>query len=249
MRPWLLVSRPRPDAALRLVCLPHAGGSATAFRGWPPQLPAIEVVCVELPGRGRRVTEPPCTSIEAVIQPLADAMSPLVATPFAIFGHSMGALLGFELARELRRRGCPAPTRLIVAGRPAPHLPHDTTHAALRAAASDDELVAQLRRLGGTPALMLDDPDVAAYILKIVRADLALVASVRHADEPPLDCPISALGGIADDHAHAAQLDAWAMHGRGFDRAELPGGHFFMQTAPAAFFAVLAQRLADRPAT
>lgn len=171
---------------------------------------------------------------------LVDALAGQLAPPFAIFGHSLGALVGFAVARELRRRGLPSPVHLFVSARRAPQIPD----AALLHKLPDPEFTAWLRRLGGIPEAVFQEPELLAYFFPILRADLA-VNGCRVAAEPPLDCPITAMRGADDDRVTAEQLDAWQAQTRGaFDREVFPGGHFFLQTERTAVLGSLANRLA-----
>jgi medium-chain acyl-[acyl-carrier-protein] hydrolase len=239
--PWIVRPRRRPDAALRLLCFPYAGGGATAFRTWPDELPAgVELLAIEPPGRETRAKEPLVHQLASYVTQLADAIGPQLDAPFAIFGHSLGALVGFAFARELRRRGLPAPVQLFMSGRRAPQIEDVQGIHAL----PDPEFTAWLRRLGGIPDAVFQEPELLAYFFPILRADLEVNAATIAAGEP-LDCPITAMRGVADDRVTAEQLDGWQAQTRAaFDREVFPGGHFFIQTARPAVLGSLAQRLA-----
>jgi medium-chain acyl-[acyl-carrier-protein] hydrolase len=225
---WIAFVRPNPAARLRLFCLPHAGGGAVLYRAWPDAMPPeVEVCPVQLPGRGTRLRERPLESMGPLVQELARALRPLLDRPFAVFGHSMGALVGFEWARELRRQGAPLPCHLFMAGRRAPQLadPEPRVHDAPESA-----LVDHVRRLGATPREVLEDPDLMRLLLPALRADLAVCETYAYEDEPPLSCPISALLGREDGHAPPADAEAWRAQTAGPFRMEtFPGGHFFVQ--------------------
>jgi medium-chain acyl-[acyl-carrier-protein] hydrolase len=240
--PWLPFARPNPDARLRLFCFPFAGGGATAFRPWAHELsPTIEVCPVQPPGRESRFREPAFASMTALVMALADALRTHFERPFAFYGYSMGAIVAFELARELRRRGTGLPTRLIVSGRGAPHLP--SRHVQMHAL-SDDEFRAELRRLRGTPAAVLDNDELMQMVLPTLRADFTAHETYVLADGPPLDCPILAIGGADDDLAPPADLDAWREHTTArFETHILPGDHFFLQTHRPALLQLLARYL------
>ena len=241
--PWIVRPRPNPGAALRLLCLPYAGGGAAAFRTWPDDLPAgVELLAIEPPGRGTRFKEPPFHRLSPLVAALTDAIAPHVQAPFAIYGHSLGALIGFCLARELRRRSHPGPLHLFVSGRRAPHLPEPrpVSHR------PEPEFRAALRRLGGIPDAVFDEPELMNVFLPILRADFAVSETEQIPDEAPLACPITALGGVSDEKATLAELDAWHIHtSAGFDRETFPGGHFFVQSERAAFLGLLARRLSQ----
>ena len=202
---------------------------ASSFRGWSDALssPMVEVVPVQLPGRETRWAEKPIPRVRPLIELAARDLLPWLEPPFALLGHSMGALLAFELARELRRRGAPQPRHLFVAARAAPH-----THRPLRPTYSlgDVAFVEELRRLNGTPPEVLANPELLDIMLPMVRADFELCETYAYAPEPPLACPISAYGGSDDDHVTPHMIDAWRLQTTGrFSSRIFPGGHFFFR--------------------
>ncbi|MGE3272883.1 MAG: thioesterase II family protein, partial [Chloroflexota bacterium] len=170
---WIRCPRPSEQASLRLFCLPFGGGGAQTYREWPAALgPDIEVWHAQLPGREARHREPPLTSLPPLVQPLAAAMLPYLDRPYAIFGHSMGALIAFELARLFRRLGAPAPTYLFVSARRAPHLPdwRPPLHTL-----PDADLVDHLnQRYNGLPRAVLESADLLRMFTPLIRADLTL---------------------------------------------------------------------------
>jgi medium-chain acyl-[acyl-carrier-protein] hydrolase len=200
----------------------------------------VEVCAIRLPGRDQRMREPPFARITPLVGALADALAPELARPYALYGHSMGARVAFELAREQRRRGGAEPALLAVSGRPAPHCPErDPMHAL-----STEQLVARLRRLGGTPEAVLREPELMALFLPILRADLGVNEAEPHRTEPPLGCPIVAFGGTDDERCRRDELDAWRDHTRADFASELfPGGHFFVHTAGRELLAALSRAL------
>jgi len=238
---WVGYPVPRPAAAVRLFCLPYAGGGASAFQDWPAGLPGVvEVAAVHLPGREGRFAEPPIDRMGVLVEVLADALPPHLDRPFAFFGHSMGARVGFELARELRRRGARGPVRLFVSGCRAPQLPPDPPTFDL----PDDQLVARLRELGGTPPEVFAQPELVELLLPTVRADLTAVETVRFSPGPPLDCPIRAFGGSHDPEATPEETAAWEAQTRaGFTLQVLPGDHFFLHDQRDALLTTVAADL------
>jgi len=240
--PWISRPRPNPAAALRLLCFPYAGGGASVFRTWPAGLPAdVELLAVAMPGRDARAKEPPFDRLAPALAALTDGVAPVLGAPFAIYGHSLGAMLGFQLARELRRRQLPGPLHLFVSGRRAPQLPENwpTQHM------SDPEFLAMLRRLGGIPDAVFQEAELMAYFLPIFRADFALSETTPCVQEPPLACPITALGGVSDERAPLDELDAWqAQTTAAFEREVFPGGHFFLQSDRDLLLGSLSRRLA-----
>jgi medium-chain acyl-[acyl-carrier-protein] hydrolase len=238
---WLSRPRPDPSARLRLFCFPYAGGGDAIFRLWWQSLPDdVEVCAVRLPGRDARRATPPFSRLTPLVHALADALAGDLSRPYALYGHSAGARVAFELAREQRRRDLPAPALLAVSGRRAPHLPErDPLHAL-----STDQLVSRLRRFGGTPEAVLREPELMALFLPIMRADLAVNEAEPHLSEPPLSCPIAAFGGTHDERCSPDELAAWRDHTTGPSSHSLfPGGHFFVNTATRDFLASLSEAL------
>jgi medium-chain acyl-[acyl-carrier-protein] hydrolase len=239
---WIAFRKPNPQARLRLFCFPYAGASAAIFRTWSDGLPAdVEVCPVQFPGRGTRLQEVPFKRLAPLVQALAQALVPLLDKPFAFFGHSLGALVGFELARQLRRRSGVQPVRLLVSADRAPQLParHRPIHAL-----PEDEFLAELRRLNGTPGQLLDDMELMQIMLPVLRADFAAYQTYAYAPEPPLDCAISCFGGMQDQRVSRGELEAWR------DQTRVPvslqmfhGDHFFLNTARSLLLPVLAHEL------
>jgi medium-chain acyl-[acyl-carrier-protein] hydrolase len=233
---------PNPQARLSLFCFPYAGGAAMIYRQWPQLLPpSVEALPLQLPGRGSRMLEPLITDSAVLVEQAAEAMRPLLDRPFALFGHSMGALICYELARHLRRTGAPEPMHLFVSGRRAPHVPN---HDEPRYTLSDSDLIDQLRRLKGTPPELLQDPEVMQLMLPLVRADFQINENYRYTVEPPLRCPISAYGGLQDREVPRDELAAWAEHTTGgFDLRMFDGGHFFLHEMEPVLIQTVARRL------
>lgn len=224
---WFSAPPRGPRVGLRLFCLPYAGGGASVFRSWGKELPPeIHVMPVEYPGHGCRIRENLSRRVPELVQGLADDLGPLASGDYAILGHSMGALLGFELALELRRRGYPNLRHLFVCGRGAPHIPRTrmTTYDL-----PEEEFIQELDRLAGTPPEVLADRELLDFVLPAVRADFELVETYRYAPDDPLACGITAIGGSADVDVTEDDLHAWEQHTRGEFRVEvLEGGHFFL---------------------
>lgn len=226
--PWI-VRKARPAARLRLFCFPYSGGGATSFRGWADAMPSLEVCAVQAPGRETRMREPAFVRIEPLVAEIVKAMRPMLDKPFALFGHSLGSFVAFETARALRREGLPAPKHLIVSGCPAPQV-HDVKSPIHDL--EDARLVDALRRYQGTPDEVLQNDELMNLLLPILRADFTIYETYAAKDEPPLDVPLTALGGLEDDHASRAELDAWrAQTTKSFVLRMFPGGHFFVHTA------------------
>ncbi len=216
-------------AGTRLFCFPHAGGGAAAFAAWQAGSPRQLHVCpVRLPGRESRIAEAPFDRMEALVKALAGAIEPYLAQPFALFGHSMGAVVAFELARLLRQRTLPSPMMLFVSGARAPQF---RRHHVPPPPPSDAELVGEMRRLEGTPGDLLDDPAALRAVLPALRADTALYRNYVYAEDRPLDCPIRAYGGEDDPDVRRNHLEAWAEQTQAsFGLRLYPGGHFFLRS-------------------
>jgi medium-chain acyl-[acyl-carrier-protein] hydrolase len=241
--PWVIRPAPRAHARLRLFCFPSAGGGAAQYRPWVQQLPDdIELCAVQLPGRESRLREAPQRRLAPIVAAAGDALAPLLDIPCALFGHSMGALLAFEVAHRLRRQGL-LPLHLFVSGRRAPQLPDpDPALHALEEAAFVREIV---RRYNGIPRVILEDAEMLQLFLPTLRADLEVIETYIHAGEEPLPCPITAFGGLDDGRARHADLEAWrAQTTRSFRSRQFPGDHFYLQSQRSALLAEIAETLA-----
>lgn len=227
-RTWLACFRPVPDAPIKLLCLHHAGGNPGVFRPWIDELPAsVELLAVRLAGRDARLRERPAMSVREIVEPLARAIQPLLdGHDLAIFGHSLGALVGFELACELRRQQLPGAKVLMVSGRNAP----GTGRTLALHKLGDRELVAEVQRIyGGIPRQILDEPELLALTLPLLRADLTVNETYELGDEPPLACPMRAFGGDDDPHVSWAGLEAWGAHTNAdFMYEQTAGDHFYL---------------------
>lgn len=223
----LMYRRPNPQAELRLFCFPYAGGGASIYTAWQKRFSArVEVCPVQLPGRENRMFESPVSSISQLIPQLADELAGYLGQPFIFFGHSMGALIGFELARELRRRKQPLPQKLIVSAKAAPHV---ARRKAYSYASSDEQLIAELRELNGTPEEVLNNRELMALLLPAIRADFELVTCYAYQEEEPLSCPVLALGGTEDKDVPPEELRAWQeMTTGGFSMQLFKGDHFYL---------------------
>jgi len=196
------------------------------FNLWLRELPsAIELSAVQLPGRESRIGEPNITRMSDLIAELVDGLSGVTHGAYALYGHSIGALIAFELSRELRRRGKPLPIHLFVSARRAPQCPPvPPTHHL-----GDKEFLADItKRYGEIPSAILSEPEVLSVYLRILRADVALMDTYRYDDEPPLTVPVTAYGGIQDRTVTQSMLEAWRVHTSSTFRLQMfDGGHFF----------------------
>lgn len=239
---WLAGGKPNPLARLRLFCFPYAGGSALTYRQWQAGLPAeIEVCPVQLPGRGSRLHEARFTSMPPLIEAMAEVLTGYFDKPFAFFGHSMGAIISFELSRYLRRVYGVEPVHLLVSGRRAPQVPDHDPHTYNL---PDARFIEELRRLNGTPDEALGDAELMRVMLPLVRSDFELIQTYAYVPEPPLKCPISVFGGLNDGDEGREILRAWVEQTTGsFSLHMLPGDHFFLNTSRPQLLREISQRL------
>ena len=239
---WIACRKPNPQARLRLFCFPYVGTGASIFRTWSDGLPPdVEVCPVQFPGRGTRLMETPFTQLSPLVQALAQGLAPLMDKPFAFFGHSLGALVGFELARQLRRQSGVQPVRLFVSADRAPQAPrrHPPIHAL-----PEPEFLLELRRLNGIPGKVFEDAEVMQIMLPALRADFAVYETYLYSTEPPLNCFISGFGGLQDQRVSRGELEAWCDQTSGsFALCMFPGDHFFLNTTQSRLLQVLSQEL------
>ncbi|KNE81931.1 MULTISPECIES: thioesterase II family protein [Streptomyces] len=226
---WTRSRRPSPAAAVNLVLLPHAGGSAGFYRGWHELLPPqVELHAVQYPGREDRFTEPLLDDMAEMADAVTGAIAGLFAREVVLFGHSMGASVAFEVARRCEAAGRP-PRLLIVSGRAAPH----RQRPAELHAASDEALVAEVRRQsGGSTAL--DDPDLRTLLLPMIRADYRLAETHRLVSDTPLRMPIAVLRGREDEAVSEEQANAWGdLTLADCSQVLFEGGHFYFRQQEA----------------
>lgn len=239
---WIIRPRPVPNARARLVCCPYAGGAASIYRAWAPLLsPGIELCALQLPGREQRHREPPLTSMEEVVEATVQATLLLADRPLVLFGHSMGAIIAYETARALATRGILV-RHLIVSGRRAPHLGRirDNAHDL-----PDADLVKQLRRLNGTPAEVLENDELLAIILPVVRADFRVIETYVQKETTRLTCDLSVLGGESDTDVDLASLHAWREVTTGkVEIRTFPGDHFYLSSQRTALLQFINERMA-----
>lgn len=239
---WVISPRPQPNASLRLFCFHYAGGSAASFRPWLERVsPDIELHFIELPGHGTRLLETPFNTLNSLLVDLQAALLPKLTQPFAFFGHSMGALVSFELARLLRQEHGLAPVELFVSGECAPqmleldspihHLP-------------DAQFLDEIRRYNGTPEAVLNNAELMNLILPTLRADFTLIETYRYVPSAPFQFPITAWGGTDDWKVPRDRLIAWKEQTvKSFKVEIFPGDHFFIHSAQAQVLTYLNQAL------
>lgn len=236
-----VICNPNSQAAVRLFCFPYAGGSSSLFRRWRDTLPTnIEVCPVELPGRLNQREKSPFTRLEPLVKEIAISLLPYFEKPFAFFGHSMGGLVSFELARLLRAKYNLQPVSLFISGRRAPQIPR--TAAPIHALPLPNFL-AQLRCLNGTPAAVLENTELMQILVPILRADFAVLENYTYIDEPPLDCAIAVFGGLEDKEVSYEELATWRKQTtNSFQLQMFRGDHFFLHSAQHLLLQSLAQQ-------
>jgi surfactin synthase thioesterase subunit len=238
---WIRFHVPNAHARLRLFCFPYAGGGASIFRGWLGRFPdGIDVCPVQLPGREERIREAAFTKMDALCDALLPALAPLLDKPFALFGHSMGALIAYQLALRLQAQSR-SPSHLLVSGQRAPHLPLGRP---ISYNLSDAAFTERLRELNGTPEPILQSPELMELVRPLLRADFELSERSRRSRHDPLDFPVTAFGGLADPEVQRPHLEAWRETTRAhFSLHMLPGDHFYMGTNEATLTVLIAERL------
>jgi len=244
-RNWIRTFHPSPSRQIRLVGFPHAGGSASYYFPASRALaPRIEILAVQYPGRQDRRNERGVDDIAGLADQISRALEPATAEPFAFFGHSMGAILAFEVARRMQERTGRTPSQLFVSGRPAPSRSRpDTVH--LR---DDAGLLAELKRLGGVPPELLDQHDLLATALPAARNDYKAIETYRYVPGPPLLCPITALLGADDPMVTVDEASHWSDHCAGpFRLRVFAGGHFYLGEWPADLLDVISRTLTTQP--
>ncbi|MDB9509705.1 alpha/beta fold hydrolase [Kamptonema animale CS-326] len=238
---WLKNYFPSPTATLRLFCFHPAGAGASFFRSWANHFsPQIEVFAIQLPGREDRLKESPFTQIAPLVRILAQVLPIdfLKQSPFAFFGHSLGALVSFELTRQLRRLHDVEPIHLLVSGRLPPHIYPNT----FLYQQSDRVLIEVLRQYGSTPELVLQSDELMQIYLKILRSDFEINETYTFTPEPALGCPISAFMGIEDGVVSQEQLLQWSQHTQSnFEFKLFPGKHMYLKNQPEPLWKAILQ--------
>jgi len=236
---------PAPDAPVRLFCFAHAGGGVAFFRPWRLALaPAVDVRPVLLPGRESRIRELPYRRIEQLLDPLAAALLPHLDRPYALFGHSLGSIIAYEVARRLSAGGS-GPACLLVSGRRAPTLPSTRRQFS---ALPEDEFVAAVATLNGTPPEVLRQPQLLRLLLPALRADFELNETYRPLPGPVLRCPLGAYLGAADPEVDPAELLGWHRETAGeFTLRMFPGDHFYLRDGRPEVLAAVRHDLQRAP--
>ncbi|MET9482763.1 alpha/beta fold hydrolase [Streptomyces sp. NPDC006638] len=234
---WTAEVRGAPDAGVRLFCCAHAGGGPAGFRSWQREFGQdVDIRPVLLPGRESRSREQPLRRMADIVGPLCDGLLPLLDRPYALFGHSLGAALAYEVARELAARGWGEPRHLFVSARRAPHLPsrrarlHDLPH---------DRFTAAVARMGGTPPEVLSHPELLNAFTPCLRADFEVNETYTPLPGGLLGCDVSAVVGRLDPEVGADEMAAWRDTTRGgFGLRVVDGDHFYLKETPGDLFAL-----------
>jgi medium-chain acyl-[acyl-carrier-protein] hydrolase len=243
-QPWFQVRRDS-RARFRLFCFPYAGGSSSIYRPWSRQIRSdIEVVPVLLPGRELRLREPTYTRFDPLVEALTREIFPFLDRPFAFFGHSMGAITSFEVARRLRLERGIETEHLFISGRRAPQLPQQDPEIHNL---PDAEFLAEVQRLNGTPKEVLEHTELMEILLPMLRGDFAVVRNYNYVPGPPLKCSITVLGGTRDESAPQAKLEGWCAQTTGRCRVRmLDGDHFFVNQQQPAILRIIEETLLAR---
>jgi medium-chain acyl-[acyl-carrier-protein] hydrolase len=244
-QPWIDTTAIDTQTKLQLFCLPYAGGGSLAFRGWSSYFTPHQIaICpIQLPGRENRLDHPPYRSLAQLIPDLADVLrlaleqTPL---PYAFFGYSMGSLIAFELIKYMALHHFSPITALIVA---AANPPHWQRKAPNLHCLPDLDLIAELQRFNGTPNAVLQNPELMALLLPLLRSDFQLLETYCYQPAPPLPLPILALGGELDQTVTISALQQWQQHTVKFTFQTFSGHHFFIQSHQAELIQAVLQFL------
>ncbi len=226
---WFVCERPSVNTKLRLICIPYAGAGAAVYRTWGQQLgSAIEVCTVQLPGRENRINESPFNQIQPLVEKLADALGPYANTPYALYGHSMGALVAFELAHTLRMREISMPTALLLGAHRAAHLP---LNRPLLHTLSDTKFLEKICEFGGFSNEALVSHELLELVLPTLRADFTVCETYVFENRPPLGCQIHAFAGKSDQDVSPAEIAPWGeLTAKQFTMHQFDAGHFFIHS-------------------
>jgi medium-chain acyl-[acyl-carrier-protein] hydrolase len=217
----------QPQAKIQLFCFPYAGGSISSYLPWQKALGVeIQVICVQLPGRGSRLFEPCIDSFQELIETLTDLVASQVNQPYLFFGHSLGGLVAFEVTRGLRKRQTILPKQLIIS---ACEAPHNRSESKRLHELNDDALTQALAELSGTPTDILENKELMRLLLPGIRSDFRLNAEYLYSFEPPLKLPLTILAGQEDTHVDIHKLRKWQEQTTAeYQIHVVPGNHFFI---------------------
>lgn len=244
--PWFSTYGLPQRGQARVFAFPYSGAGASAYFQWAKhcQSHGSDFIGVQPPGRENRLREKPLTDLSTLLASLLPAITPLLNKPFVLFGHSMGALIAFELCRSLRKQGLPLPQHLYVSGFRAPDMPNPNKELHRL---SNQGIIDNLRQYGGTPEVVLNNKELMAMFLPVLRADFALHETYRYQPEVPLPCPITALSGVSDSIIKPDYMRNWERQtAQRFEPVHYEGDHFFLHKQMSAILHRLQQAL-DAP--
>jgi pyochelin biosynthetic protein PchC len=232
------------ETSLRLMCFPHAGGAANFFRSWPETLPAdVELLAVQYPGRHDRMRDPCLRTMPEMADSIARAMAALEARPTVFFGHSMGAAIAFEVALRLEQAEAAAPSEIVVSSRE----PSGLAHRRRKNSWSDEEIITEIKRLGGTAGEFIGDPDFRDFSMPALRGDFALIGSYLPSPRSTTRAAITAYVGSHDPDLSEADMRGWSAHTEStFESQLFPGDHFYLVDGRDDVLRHLAKRLDKR---
>lgn len=224
---WFMIPERKSDAKFRLFCFPFAGSGPSVFFKWVNDIDSnIELVAVQLPGREKRLSEPVLYKMDSILEELVPAIIPLLGKPFFFFGHSMGAILAYELVRWLHKNNQKLPLKIYLSGRRAPHL-SEKDHPIHNL--PDKQFIAKIREYGGLPGEILDNKAFLDFYLPILKADFSVVETYQYKNLPRVNVPFCAMGGDKDLLADVDEIKAWQELTAGdFNYYIIPGNHFFL---------------------
>lgn len=244
---WVTIPFSRSDAKVRLFCFPYGGSGSTAFYPWHKELPStVELCLINLPGRESRIREQLATELAPLIDSLASAIIQELDRPFAFFGHSMGALMVYELSRVLRERKKTVPIHLFVSGHRAPHINCSRPHIRHM---NDFDFIAHIKQYNGIPELVLNTRELMDIYLPILRADFSIIETYQYDSGSAFDFPITAFGGSADPRATPQEIEGWKEHtNRCFQAQFFNGGHFFINQHRKSILDIISKSLVGESA-
>lgn len=245
---WIPTIQSNNHAGIRLFCFPYAGGSSSIYFDWHKYLsPFVEVYPIQLPGRGGRLREAPFTDLFSLVEKLSHVLTPMTeGRPFAFFGHSMGALIAFELARLFADKNHAPPLHLFISGRRAPQWTQEE-NTKCKCNLSDAELISELKRLDGTPAEFTNSQELMELMLPTLRADFHVCDTYIYKTDVPLTTPITVFGGSDDSDIPKESLTPWKEHTTSdFDLHILQGNHFFLNTSKSNLLQLLTLKLKNK---
>lgn len=241
--PWFIRLRTQPQAKIRLFCFPYSGAGASLFYPWVNVLPGnIELIAVQYPGRENRITESPVSQLAHLLDGLVEAISSYTDKPLAFFGHSLGALVAFELARQLAAVDGLSLVHLFASSCYAPQIPDPAEPIY---ALPEEEFKNKLGGLNGMPPEVLENKELMSLLIPILRADFEVCETYQYQEAPPLSCDLTAMGGLRDVHVPRKSLEAWQVQTAGaFTVRMFPGDHFYINQDRMLVLQVIARTLA-----